>query len=222
MKEPGKRILEIGGGHSPFPFDTAMHTVVRVDWNPEGADLVHDLNAFPYPFRDAEFDIVFASHCIEHLTDKTRVFWEIRRILNPGGTAIIRVPHVSSPDAFNYDHVSYWRLGSLGVLANAPWYGGGTFPEFKIEQERLFWRIRHPVRPGGTWAERFCAPHALQEGSSRYGWLDRVFNRFLATHKWFSERYLYYWIGGIDEIEYILHPCGGGPNRGGEDSPASS
>jgi predicted SAM-dependent methyltransferase len=32
-----------------------------------GVDVVHDLNEFPYPFKDNEFDVIYADNVIEHV-----------------------------------------------------------------------------------------------------------------------------------------------------------
>jgi hypothetical protein len=44
------------------------------------------------PFRDATFDVVFSSHCLEHSSDLPRTFGEIARVLKPGGKLIFAVP----------------------------------------------------------------------------------------------------------------------------------
>jgi SAM-dependent methyltransferase len=45
---------------------------------------------FPYP--DASFDLVAASHVLEHLVDRDHCLREIDRVLKPGGLVFIAVP----------------------------------------------------------------------------------------------------------------------------------
>ena len=55
---------------------------VNLDINKhQGIDVVHDLNVFPYPFQDNQFELVEAHHVIEHLEDIPAVIKEIARIL---------------------------------------------------------------------------------------------------------------------------------------------
>src|SRR5688572_24003653 len=44
------------------------------------------------PFGDGEFQLVLATDVIEHVDDDTLAISEIRRVLAPGGTAILTVP----------------------------------------------------------------------------------------------------------------------------------
>jgi ubiquinone/menaquinone biosynthesis C-methylase UbiE len=46
------------------------------------------------PFKDATYDFIFASHVLEHVPDDKKAIQEIRRILKPGGIAILPVPIV--------------------------------------------------------------------------------------------------------------------------------
>jgi SAM-dependent methyltransferase len=90
------RILEIGCG----PVKRCP-TSVTLDINPDScADVVHDLNCFPYPFADSEFDIVIAEHVLEHLRDLIKVVEELHRITRAGGRLYVEVPHFSSNDHF--------------------------------------------------------------------------------------------------------------------------
>jgi len=43
-------------------------------------------------FADASFDVVICNHVLEHVPDDRKAMREIRRILNPGGFAILQVP----------------------------------------------------------------------------------------------------------------------------------
>ena len=198
------RILEMGGGHNPFPFDEEKYAVVRVDWNPVGTDVVHDLNEFPYPFDDNSFDIIYSSHCIEHLENKLKVFWEIHRLLKNECIGIIRVPHITWSDAWNFDHFHVWKLGSMNCFVNSQWYGVSTFPNFELLSERLHWRNPGPIRLFENSAEKFCKPEVIRKGRSKYKFYHRIVNYIINQHKYFSETFLYYWLFGIKEIEYII------------------
>jgi len=60
-----------------------------------GVDIVHNLNKFPWPFKDNEFDEVYASHVLEHVDDLIKTMEELHRICKSGAKIIIRVPHFS-------------------------------------------------------------------------------------------------------------------------------
>lgn len=49
-----------------------------------------DLNVFPYPFADKEFDFLICSHVLEHLDDPVRACREFSRIAKAG---YVEVPH---------------------------------------------------------------------------------------------------------------------------------
>jgi len=69
---------------------------VNVDFHGHvNIDVQHDLNSIPYPFADNSFDHVLASHVLEHLDRPFVVMKELHRILKPGGTLIVKVPHFS-------------------------------------------------------------------------------------------------------------------------------
>jgi predicted SAM-dependent methyltransferase len=47
------------------------------------------------PFKDQSYDVIFASHVLEHIKNDEKALSEIRRVLKPGGIAILPVPIVS-------------------------------------------------------------------------------------------------------------------------------
>ena len=44
------------------------------------ADIYHDINTFPWPFKDNEFDEIFCHHILEHVEDLLKTMEEIWRI----------------------------------------------------------------------------------------------------------------------------------------------
>ena len=66
-----------------------------------GADLVHDLNEFPWPFNDEEFDVIYMNDIIEYLNNTIKVMEECYRLLKPGGKLHIRVVYWNHKYAFS-------------------------------------------------------------------------------------------------------------------------
>jgi SAM-dependent methyltransferase len=72
-----------------------------IDINPDtDADVVHDLNSFPYPFADSAFDDIYADNVLEHLDNIVKVMEEIHRISRPGGLVKVIVPYFRARWAF--------------------------------------------------------------------------------------------------------------------------
>lgn len=87
------KILDVGCGQNKYP------NSIGLDYNPRtGADVIHDLREFPYPFDDNEFDLVYASHLVEHLPDVIPFVEEVFRITKNGGRIKFITPHYTNPD----------------------------------------------------------------------------------------------------------------------------
>jgi SAM-dependent methyltransferase len=63
---------------------------VTADIAPDRADTAMDMTRLG--FRDASFDRLLCSHVLEHVPDDAAALRELRRVLRPGGTAILQVP----------------------------------------------------------------------------------------------------------------------------------
>jgi SAM-dependent methyltransferase len=106
------KTLHIGAGRKKIV------GAVTLDINPRHSpDVVWDLNDFPYPFADSEFDLVVCEHVIEHLREVISVMEELHRVTAPGGRVIVRVPYFSSLN-FNTDptHIHAFSSRSFDYL----------------------------------------------------------------------------------------------------------
>lgn len=63
---------------------------VTADLDPDAAAVTADITALP--FDDAMFDLVLCSHVLEHVPDDRTALAEIRRVLKPGGEALLMHP----------------------------------------------------------------------------------------------------------------------------------
>jgi len=104
----------------------------------KGVDRVHDLNRFPYPFKDNSAELILLNNVLEHLkADFDKIMNEIKRILKPNGKVIIIVPHGKSNSAFDPFHHKTFRAYNFmefhkkNVEKNEWYYG------FKLKKLRL-------------------------------------------------------------------------------------
>jgi SAM-dependent methyltransferase len=68
-------------------YHTADLCAKNVDFNFDLCDI---------PLEGSSYDFVYASHVLEHIADDTKALKEIKRILKPGGIAVLPVPIVSN------------------------------------------------------------------------------------------------------------------------------
>lgn len=85
-------------------------------------EIVHG-DATNLPFEDETFDYVVCSEVLEHIPDDTTAAREIFRVLKPGGTAVVTVPHTDYP--FNWDPINWTLQRTTGkhLGGRRPWSG---------------------------------------------------------------------------------------------------
>ncbi|HEU0142356.1 MAG TPA: class I SAM-dependent methyltransferase [Bryobacteraceae bacterium] len=135
------KVLDVGCGLKKLP------GAIGIDRNPStAADVVCDLDSFPYPFRDAAFDAIRAVHVIEHVSDVVRTMEEFHRLLHPGGRVEIVTPHYTDFSSF-CDPTHRWHLNSFSFRyfgeddAGFGYYSAARFREISVRVKLLrLWR----------------------------------------------------------------------------------
>lgn len=166
---------------------------VNLDRGPlPGVDVVHDLASFPYPFEDGQFELIEADHVLEHLSDAFGAMREIHRILKPGSTLIVRVPHFSR----GFSHPEH----KCGFDVTFPFYFDPKFPggyagvQFISKHTRLKWFAQPALKKAVLGKATFAVCKTLGVV------LDFLANLSPAC----CSRTWCYLVGGFEEIEFTF------------------
>lgn len=178
-------VLDVGCGVNKYP------GAIGIDRNANTqADVLADLDHFPWPFRDCSFQQVRAIHVIEHVADVIRTMEEFHRLLAPGGRLIIVTPHYTDFSSF-CDPTHRWHLNSFSLR-----YFTGDDGGFGYYSAARFREISTRVQLLALW---------------RYTGLEFLVNRFRRFRK-FWEFYLCYLVRGKAirwELEAIKNAAAG-------------
>ena len=91
-----ERILELGCGRNKREGAFGVDILADSD-----ADVVHDLDVFPYPFDDSSWDRILAFDVLEHVERFVPCVEEIWRIARPGATVEATGPFMSSVNYYS-------------------------------------------------------------------------------------------------------------------------
>ncbi len=130
-------ILDFGCGLRKRP------GAIGIDVNPRShADVIHDLNRFPYPFPNNQFDEIICDNIIEHLDDFLTVMEELHRIAKPSALVTVVVPFYSHQQAHtDPTHRHFFGVHSFDYFidgtANAGFrYSKARFTLLSVEFEK--------------------------------------------------------------------------------------
>ena len=191
------KILDLGCGNNPYKSSNKTDEVIGIDfYNNQTASVKWDLNSFPYPFKDNEFDKVIAFHVLEHVDDLPKTMDELHRITKSKGVIEVRVPHFTSCWALtHYTHKKAFGFGTFSpVLINKSWERYSS-TRFKLIKQELRWFIMRDLESSEGRFSKFYP--LLKE-------LNYVINKLANNDIFLTERFFYHLVGGFDEMYYLL------------------
>jgi SAM-dependent methyltransferase len=200
-KNSKKIILNLGCNRSKIPGSIGVDVLPHKGF----VDVVHDLNKYPYPFKDNYADEIHFYHVLEHLDDSIKAIEEIHRVLKPGGIVYLRVPHFSSLYAWgDIEHKKAFSIYSFDIFDASRDYKnwGYSKARFKIEKRtiRYFytwpnedWYMEHIVSPDWPPLVGFVLKPAIT-----------LINFLIRLSPEIFERFWCYWVGGAAEIYLIM------------------
>ena len=126
-------MLKLSAGAGPGT--TKQEGVIRIDIIPEWCDVVCNIFKEKIPFDDNLFDEIEASHILEHCQlneDFIHTMREFLRVLKPGGTLYIEVPHKDSDAAYeSIEHSRYFTENSFVNFYSNPYWKEMKYPLFR-------------------------------------------------------------------------------------------
>lgn len=161
-------------------------------------DVVHDLRVLPWPFESDYFDKIHCYHYLEHCDDVIKTMEELHRILKPGATLIIRVPHFSSNMAWmDPTHKRTFTVHSFDYYGEheQSYY---SRVRFKVLKRRMKWFMSYPNE---KWYEKSIR-------GPRFGLPGKIIVRcvqlIIDAMPFIYERFLVYYTGGAEELYFEL------------------
>jgi SAM-dependent methyltransferase len=171
------KVLDLGCGKKKRP------GAIGVDYSDRhNADVIHDLNVFPYPFESASIDQVYLDNVLEHLDEPMRVMEEVHRVTRPGGQVKVIAPYFRSVWAFiDPTHKTFFTVDSFSYYD----------PDHIICQRYDYVKTR------------FRVDRVVFNETLTCRWLKRIIIKM--ANKW-PDKYEYYFshLIPLDDITYYL------------------
>lgn len=117
----GEKVLDIGSGGYPFPLATHLADLYEGSTTHRAEELKRDnrpltcCSVEQTPFQDKEFDFVYCSHVLEHVSDPAKACREIMRI---GKRGYIETPSKLSDVMFNFTKLHDHHKWHVQLLSN--------------------------------------------------------------------------------------------------------
>jgi SAM-dependent methyltransferase len=158
-------VLDVGCGKRKIEPDA-----IGIDLFPSDAvDKVWNLDQYPWPLEDRQFDRIHMSHIIEHLEDPMRAMAEIYRVAAPRADVFIVTPHFSSHNSYT-DPTHRRHL----TAQSFEYFTGDDFPSFTGSPYR-FEVVKVELTFGGNFlldnTGRFLARRSLKWYERHAAWI---------------------------------------------------
>ncbi len=158
-------ILDVGCGTRK-----AEPNAIGIDIHPRSAaDIKWDLDQFPWPLEDNQFDRVHLLHIIEHVRDVTRTMAEVYRVARNGADVFVVTPHFSSHNSYtDPTHVRHLAARSFQYFTGIDFASFGAFDlRFTVEELELTFGKNFFLDGAG----QFLAQRNLQWYERRAAWV---------------------------------------------------
>jgi SAM-dependent methyltransferase len=146
------RVLDVGCGTRKAEPDA-----IGIDVHPRSvADVIWNLDEFPWPLESGAFERIHMSHIIEHVRDVERTMAEIHRVARAGADVLIVTPHFSSHNSFtDPTHVRHLAARSFQYFTGEDFATfGGANVRFSIEELELTFGKNFVLDGAGRWLAR--------------------------------------------------------------------
>jgi ubiquinone/menaquinone biosynthesis C-methylase UbiE len=140
-------------------------------------DIIADLEKPLSELPDCSVSSVFSYHCLEHICNLSQLMHELHRVLVPGGTLELYVPHFSNP--YHYSdptHVRSFGLYSMDYFSPICAKGvrgvPGYWPEIPFRVDSVWIQLFER-----KWVDKLFFPGMSTIINSSRGWQDRYERR---------------------------------------------
>ncbi len=174
----GLKIYNLGCGNQRYPGVVGMDSL-----SSKAADVVWDLNVFPWPIESKSVDIVLGFQVFEHLDNLMLVMEEIHRILKPGGKVIVEVPYFRHVGAFQDPTHKHFFTATTMLYFCKTKKRGPVYTDFNFVQKHFYY----------GWP-------------SSSSWFVRLFKKFISKYQKYYDLYLSYIIP-VPIVVYELEAC---------------
>ncbi len=189
MNAPASLPTQLNLGCGQFP----KAGFLNVDVDPRArADRFMDLEQLPYDLPSGHFRRIEADHVLEHLSQPLEVMRELHRLLAPGGTIVLRVPHFSRGFT-HWDHKRGFDH-TFAYYFRPDWRGGYTGIELELEHLALRWFTQPELK------RTVLGPISFGLGAAA----GRAFDALASLSPEVCSRAWCYWVGGFEEIEFVF------------------
>ena len=145
-------VLDVGCGTRK-----AEPGAVGIDVSPRSAaDVVWDLDQFPWPLETGSFERIHMSHILEHVRDVMGTMAEIHRVARAGADVFIVTPHFSSHNSYtDPTHVRHLAARSFHYFTGEDFATfTGSSLRFDIEAVELTFGANFLLDGAGRWLAR--------------------------------------------------------------------
>ena len=127
------KILDIGSGSGKYLlelFQLGYKDITGIDpYNPTNIKLNNSVTVYNCDIENLKdkYDFILMNHSLEHMINQDQIFLELKRLLNPGGKVLIRIPFIGHAwelygvNWYQIDaprHMTIHSLKSLKILCN--------------------------------------------------------------------------------------------------------